>query len=128
LPKVGKLHSRKRPGHGNSGWAGIPVYNEQEAGAEVISFRTGCFCNPGIDELNNGLSPEELKNYFTSGEHGDYDDFINYSKKPGGAVRISIGIATTRADIEKFIRFAEKFLDKSISAFSMEFPCQYRLK
>jgi len=56
------------------------------------------------------------------------DDFINYSKKLRGAVRISIGIATTRADIEKFIRFAGKFIDKSISAFSMEFSSPFRLK
>jgi len=96
-------------------------YIEQEACSEMLSFRTGCFCNPGIDELNNGLSSEELKKYFTSREHGDYDDFINYSKKLRGAVRISIGIATIRADIEKFIRFSEKFIDRSTVEFSMEF-------
>jgi len=89
-------------------------YIEQLANAEVISLRTGCFCNPGIDELNNGLSAEQLKKYFTSRESGDYYDFINFSGKLRGAIRISVGIATIKADIEKFMGFARKFLDKSV--------------
>lgn len=87
-------------------------YVEEAANRQLISFRTGCFCNPGIDELNHGLSAEELRNYFRSRSHGDYDDFINYTGKLRGAVRISIGVATVRSDIEKFIAFVNSFANK----------------
>ena len=90
------------------------LFIEQRANGEMISLRTGCFCNPGIDELNNCLSADQLKNYFTSRDHGDYDDMKQFLGKMRGAVRISIGIPTTIADIEKFISFAKKLLNKSV--------------
>ena len=89
-------------------------YVEQLANKEMISCRTGCFCNPGIDELNHELSAEQLKKYFTSRDHGDYYDFINFTGQLRGAVRISIGLATIKADIEKFISFAGTLLNKTI--------------
>ena len=93
---------------------------EQMANKEMISFRTGCFCNPGIDELNHGLSEEQLKSYFLTRSQGDYYDFINFTGKLRGAVRISIGLATIRSDIEKFIGFAKRFLNK-VSPFSVDY-------
>ncbi len=87
-------------------------YIEQTANAEKISFRTGCFCNPGIDELNHGLSKEQLKNYFIARDHGDYYDFINFTGRLRGAVRISIGLPTIKEDIEKFMSFAKRFKNK----------------
>jgi len=89
-------------------------YIEQIANAAMISLRTGCFCNPGIDELNHCLSADQLKNYFTSRDHGDYDDFIKFSGKMRGAVRISLGLPTTTTDIGKFIRFAKKLLNQTV--------------
>ena len=56
---------------------------KKTANEEMISFRTGCFCNPGIDELNHCLSADELKSYFVGREHGDYFDFIKYIGKCG---------------------------------------------
>ena len=87
---------------------------EQLANANNVCLRTGCFCNPGIDELNNGLTAEQLKNYFTSRDKGDYNDMIHFLGKLRGAVRISVGFAATKEDIEKFICFAEKLLNKII--------------
>lgn len=87
---------------------------EQLANAEKISLRTGCFCNPGIDELNCGLSVERLKKYFTSRKDGDYDDMIRFLGQLRGAVRLSIGVPTVNSDIEKFICFAKKLLNKRV--------------
>lgn len=87
-------------------------YIEDGANKEKISLRTGCFCNPGIDELNHCLSAEQLKAYFVSRESGDYFDFIQYTGKLRGAVRVSIGIPTTKTDLERFISFAKQLLDK----------------
>jgi molybdenum cofactor sulfurtransferase len=89
-------------------------YIEQLANAEMISLRTGCFCNPGIDELNHSISAEQLKQYFTSRNQGDYDDMVNFLGKIRGAVRVSIGLSTTAADIGKFIRFVKTLVNKRV--------------
>jgi molybdenum cofactor sulfurtransferase len=87
---------------------------EELANARMISFRTGCFCNPGIDELNHCISIEQLKKYFSSRQQGDYYDFVHFTGKLRGAVRISIGLATTREDLKKFIEFTNSFLNKLV--------------
>lgn len=37
---------------------------ERLANDRLISIRTGCFCNPGVDEVNHGLAAHELLRYF----------------------------------------------------------------
>ena len=32
------------------------IYVEQDANRNNISLRSGCFCNPGLDETNNEIS------------------------------------------------------------------------
>ena len=90
-------------------------YIEHCANKVMISLRSGCFCNPGIDEINHKISVQDLENFFATRTHGDYDDMINHLGKWRGAVRISLGYPTTKADIEKFFSFAAQFLDKKIS-------------
>jgi molybdenum cofactor sulfurtransferase len=85
---------------------------EQKANEALISLRTGCFCNPGIDEVNNCVSTEELAKYFSSRNTGSYHDMIEFLGKMRGAIRISVGIPTTMGDIERFMQFLEKFKDK----------------
>lgn len=82
---------------------------EDAANANRISLRTGCFCNPGVDEANHRIAPEQLKAYFASREHGDYYDFIGFSGIRRGAVRVSVGMASIRADLDGFVRFASGF-------------------
>jgi selenocysteine lyase/cysteine desulfurase len=90
-------------------------YIEEKANAANISLRTGCFCNPGIDETNHCLSKEQLQSYFTSREHGDYFDMIEYLGTLRGAVRVSLGLATIQKDIHRFLEFAAKLLNKPYS-------------
>lgn len=78
-----------------------------KANEHTISLRTGCFCNPGIDEVNNCLTNHELEAYFSGRERGNYYDMIQYLNKMRGAVRISVGIATNQSDLDAFIRFVE---------------------
>ncbi|MEO8413252.1 MAG: aminotransferase class V-fold PLP-dependent enzyme [Ginsengibacter sp.] len=85
---------------------------EDRANAEMISLRSGCFCNPGIDEINHNVSAGDLQLFFKLREHGDYFDMIRHLRKLRGAVRVSIGFPTTKADIMRFISFAKKFLNK----------------
>ena len=76
-----------------------------------ISLRTGCFCNPGAGEVAFTISRETL----VGGEFGEgmtLDDYIEAIGLPsGGAVRASLGIASNRADIERFAEFAHEFVD-----------------
>ncbi|MDX2246189.1 MAG: aminotransferase class V-fold PLP-dependent enzyme [Bacteroidia bacterium] len=89
---------------------------EKKANSLDISIRTGCFCNPGIDEINNCLTTDELAQYFHSHESGNYYDMIATIGKMRGAVRISVGLISNFADIEIFINFVRSFANKSARA------------
>jgi len=88
---------------------------EEAANARKISIRTGCFCNPGIDEINNCLSNNELATYFTSRDCGNYYDMIAFLGKMRGAIRVSVGLATVKADLDAFLRFVASYSDKNAS-------------
>ncbi len=77
-----------------------------------ISIRSGCFCNPGIDEVNNCLTTDEISNYFNSRDSGDYHDMIKALNKMRGATRISVGLATTKNDLDSFIDFVKDLRNK----------------
>lgn len=84
---------------------------ENMANERNISIRTGCFCNPGIDEINNCITSHTLADYFRSRDNGNYWDMIDAIGKLRGAVRISVGLASNFADMEAFIGFAKSFVD-----------------
>jgi len=75
---------------------------DQMAAKQSISIRSGCFCNPGIDEINNCITTEEMSKYFATRDKGDYHDMISFLGKMRGATRVSVGIATVKKDIDKF--------------------------
>jgi selenocysteine lyase/cysteine desulfurase len=86
-------------------------YVDRVAHEHGISLRTGCFCNPGAGELAFTIERETL----VGGEFGDgmtIDDYVDAIGLPsGGAVRASLGLASNRADIERFAAFAGEFID-----------------
>lgn len=84
------------------------------ANARNISIRSGCFCNPGIDEVNNCLTTEELSNYFSSREEGNYYDMIHYLNKMRGATRVSVGISTSRENLDTFVEFVRSLKNASL--------------
>ncbi|GAB3314543.1 aminotransferase class V-fold PLP-dependent enzyme [Larkinella ripae] len=85
---------------------------EKRANSRNISLRTGCFCNPGIDETNHALEEAELKKYFSKDGKKDYFDLIETIGKRRGAVRISFGYISNFADAYQFIQFAKELLNK----------------
>lgn len=87
---------------------------EKRANKKNISIRTGCFCNPGIDEINNCITTDELSTYFTSRSEYEYHDMITFLGKMRGAIRISIGLPTVQTDLDKFIRFVKTFRDTTV--------------
>ena len=87
---------------------------EQAANKQNISIRTGCFCNPGLDETNNDISFEELDGYFSDRETGDFFDMIVFMGKLRGSIRISLGIVSNFNDVQSFYTFSKEFLNKKI--------------
>ena len=85
---------------------------EQRAGTRRISIRSGCFCNPGAGELAMGISPGEMKSCFIRfSDRITYDDFRRcIDGKSTGAVRVSLGLASTLGDARAFVEFASTFL------------------
>ena len=83
---------------------------EAAAADRNISLRTGCFCNPGASETARGLTASEMEGVFALGRQPDYEDLRRLL--PGralGAVRASLGIATTERDVDRLIAFLEEF-------------------
>jgi molybdenum cofactor sulfurtransferase len=90
---------------------------EELAGAENISLRTGCFCNPGAGEIAEGLTEEDMRAGFTLGLEINLLSFVKMMQERGhksaGAIRASIGIATNFSDVWRFLRFIAAFRDQT---------------
>ncbi len=86
-------------------------YVDRVASQHQISLRTGCFCNPGAGEVAFTISRETL----VGGEFGDgmtlEDDIRQLGLPSGGAIRVSLGLASNFADLHRFIAFAGDFVD-----------------
>jgi molybdenum cofactor sulfurtransferase len=88
----------------------IPFYEvEGKANKENFSIRSGCFCNPGIDEINNNLEQDTLRTYFETRTQGDFIDMQEYLHQMRGAIRISLGIASNFRDVYLFEQFLRSF-------------------
>jgi selenocysteine lyase/cysteine desulfurase len=85
---------------------------EQEASKYQISIRSGCFCNPGIDETNNCLTADELSRYYSSRDKGDYRDMMAFIGKMRGAIRVSVGWSTVKNDLDILIQFLKGYLNR----------------
>lgn len=85
---------------------------EQMSNVCRISLRTGCFCNPGIDETNHAIEEKELKDYFDKSGSKNYRDLIDFVGKRRGAVRISFGYVSNFKDAYVYRQFAKTLLNK----------------
>jgi len=89
---------------------------ERLASAERISLRAGCHCNPGAREAALGFTRDDLDTCFAGKDTITFDQFRRQIVgKTTGALRLSIGLATNLADVERYLTFARTFLDKTIA-------------
>lgn len=85
----------------------------RDAAAAGISLRTGCFCNPGAGEgafalTRRAVAGPLLRGLFHGGTR-TVDDYLDLIGLPtGGAIRVSLGLASNLADVERFLAFAER--------------------
>jgi molybdenum cofactor sulfurtransferase len=82
---------------------------ESEANKRMFSIRSGCMCNPGIDEINNCITTDELSQFFMSRDNRSDSEKSSFLGKMRGAVRISVGISTSLSDLDKFVQFIASY-------------------
>ncbi len=91
---------------------------EELASACGISLRTGCFCNPGAGEAAEGLTADEMR--AAASEHAEMTlpRFVQVMLEQGtgksaGAMRVSLGIASNAADVQRLVGFLGTLLDQT---------------
>ena len=55
----------------------------------------------------------DCQKYFTNKKDEDYKAFIAHLKQIRGAIRVSVGIATTTKDLEKYINLVNSLKNKA---------------
>jgi selenocysteine lyase/cysteine desulfurase len=73
--------------------------------AAGISIRTGCFCNPGAGEGAFKLTKADWSRALR-GQVRTLDQYVELLGLPsGGALRVSVGLASNVEDVERFLAF-----------------------
>jgi selenocysteine lyase/cysteine desulfurase len=85
---------------------------QNRANARNISLRTGCFCNPGAGEIAFGVTPEDIDRAFANDRGITLDELADLLDHELGAVRISVGMVSNFADVQRCIEFARSFIDQ----------------
>jgi molybdenum cofactor sulfurtransferase len=86
---------------------------EQLANEQRISLRAGCHCNPGAREMALGFTREDLASCFSAKDHLSFEQFLRViDGKTTGALRASLGLVSSFADVYAYVQFAETFVDR----------------
>jgi selenocysteine lyase/cysteine desulfurase len=90
---------------------------EELAGEQRISLRTGCFCNPGAGETAEGITDEDVSAALAIRQDLTLASFLQIVTERGGksagAIRVSLGLASNFADVDRFVQFATTLRDQS---------------
>jgi selenocysteine lyase/cysteine desulfurase len=82
---------------------------EAEARRRGIAIRGGCFCNPGAAERAFGFSPPAARACLRDGF--SLTTFRACMRgRPVGALRASVGVPTTLADVDRLVEFVESLM------------------
>lgn len=118
---------------GNEGRGGTVAFNlldtagavidcrliEEAASAAGVSLRTGYFCNPGAAESSFELPEDEARRCYDE-LAGDTFTLKQFSAclqdRPVGAVRVSVGVSSNRADLERLLEILVAFRDLAAPA------------
>jgi selenocysteine lyase/cysteine desulfurase len=86
---------------------------ERLANGERISLRAGCHCNPGAREAALGVTHADLAPSIVQKDQLSYEQFLHViDGKTTGALRASLGLASTFADVYAYVQFAKTFIDR----------------
>ncbi|MGW4651046.1 aminotransferase class V-fold PLP-dependent enzyme [Kitasatospora sp. NPDC004289] len=89
---------------------------QRAASAAGVSIRTGCFCNPGVAEQYNELTPELVGAVLAGAGPADLADVDDYLRllpvRAQGAVRASVGAATAAADVDRLLTVCQDLVER----------------
>ena len=91
---------------------GAPIpYTAVEARARRagVALRGGCFCNPGAAEAAFGLDAAALAACLATRDEPSLSQLATCLGRPVGAVRLSLGLANHRADLERAVAVVASF-------------------
>ena len=92
---------------------------EELANRVSISLRTGCFCNPGAGEVAHHLGADEMRRWFGRGEAVSFLELRERLLADDGllvaAIRVSVGLATSFADVYRLLCFMQGFVDRTVT-------------
>ncbi len=95
-------------------------YWEVEAAArdEGIAIRGGCFCNPGCAETAFQFPGARVRSCLdTLGDAFTIPRFATcLDDRTVGAIRVSMGLGTIRADVERFLAFIRRYAEARAAA------------
>jgi selenocysteine lyase/cysteine desulfurase len=90
---------------------------EELAGGHRISLRTGCFCNPGTGETAEHITEDDILAALEQSHDMSLPRFLQFithrGGKSAGAIRVSVGIASNFADVQRFVTFAASLRDQT---------------
>lgn len=88
---------------------------ERMANLQKISLRTGCFCNPGLDETISQITRERLQDFVSCNmKQFSHAETIHFFEKERGSVRVSFGYVSNFHDVNTFLNFVMSLLNKKI--------------
>jgi selenocysteine lyase/cysteine desulfurase len=90
---------------------------EELAAGHRISLRTGCFCNPGTGETAEHITEDDILAALDQSHDMSLPRFLQFithrGGKSAGAIRVSVGIASNFADVQRFVTFAASLRDQT---------------
>ena len=90
---------------------------EELATQHRISLRTGCFCNPGAVEAAEELTEGDISAALEQTADMTLPRFLQFMAhrggKSAGAIRVSLGLVSNFADVERFVQFAASLRDQT---------------
>jgi molybdenum cofactor sulfurtransferase len=90
---------------------------EQLANLQRISLRAGCHCNPGAREAALGYTYADLAPCFHNKGQLSFTQFSQrIADKMTGALRASLGLVSSFADVYAYVQFARSFIDQPAEA------------
>jgi len=105
--------------HDRTGRAVALATVEELAARSKISLRTGCFCNPGANEVAHHLGACELTRWFgrnaaVSAEELR-DGLLRDHDAQVGAIRASLGVSSSFGDVFGLLCFLQTFVDRTVA-------------
>ena len=97
----------------------IPYWDVEAAARDNgIAVRGGCFCNPGCAEAAFGFPDARVRSCLdTLGSDFTIPRFAAcLGDQAVGAIRVSMGLGTIRADVERFLAFIRRYVEVRAAA------------